>query len=180
MRAEMLERRASLDPTAGLALTHLVLARLHAAPGTTIAAVWPLPGEIDLRPLLDALHGRGCRVVLPETPARGQPLTFRRWQPGCAMRAGRFGTQHPEGDEAVPDVVFVPLLAFDRQGGRLGYGGGYYDRTLARLPAACAVGFGYAEQEVEEVPTGAHDQALPVIVTEREIVTTGRKQAVFF
>ncbi len=180
MRTEMLARRAGFDPAAGHALAKLVLTRMQVPAVATVAAVWPLPGEIDLRPLMDALHQRGCRVVLPETPARGQPLVFRRWQPGCAMLAGRFGTHYPEGDTAVPDILFVPLLAFDRQGRRLGYGGGYYDRTLARLPQASAIGFGYAGQEVDEVPANEHDQALPVIVTEREVVTVGRQQAVLF
>ena len=180
LRAEMRARRAGFDPEAGKALTDLVLARLRIPAGATVAGTWPLPGEIDLRPLIAALHKRGCCVVLPETPALGQALTFRRWEPGCVMRQGRFGTQHPGGSEALPDILFVPLLAFDRQGRRLGYGGGYYDRTLAKLPDRLAIGFGYAGQEVDAVPADAFDRALSVIVTEREVVETGSKQAVLF
>ncbi len=180
LRAEMRARRAGFDPEAGKALTDWVLTRLRIPAGATVAGTWPLAGEIDLRPLIAALHERGCRVVLPETPPRGQPLTFRRWQPGCVMQQGRFGTQHPEGDAAVPDILFVPLLAFDRQGRRLGYGGGYYDRTLASLPDGVAIGFGYAGQEVDAVPADQFDQVLPVIVTEREVVETGSKQTVLF
>ena len=175
LRAEMRVRRTGFDPQAGKALTDLVLAQLHIPAGATVAGTWPLPGEIDLRPLIAALHARGCRVVLPETPPRGEALTFRRWQPGCVMRQGRFGTQHPEGCETIPDILFVPLLAFDRCGRRLGYGGGYYDRTLAKLPDRLAIGFGYAGQEVDAVPADASDRALSVIVTEREVVETGKK-----
>ena len=162
--------RLGLDPAAARAVTDRILATLDVPAGTTVAAVWPLPGEIDLRPLLGVLHARNCRVVLPETTPRGQALVFRHWQPGCAMLHGRFGTQHPDGDEAVPDVLFVPLLAFDRRGRRLGYGGGYYDRTLAKLPGRLAIGFADALQEVDEVPTDDTDQYLPLIVTDREVV----------
>ncbi|ARW17677.1 putative 5-formyltetrahydrofolate cyclo-ligase [Komagataeibacter europaeus] len=136
--------------------------------GDCIALVWPLPGESDLHPVMQALHADGMCIVLPETPPRGHPLVFRRWRPECPMLPGRYGTLHPDGPPMQPDVVCVPLLAFDRRGMRLGYGGGYYDRTLARLPRARTVGFGLSFQEVTCIPTGLYDVALPAIVTERE------------
>ena len=86
------------------------------------------------------------------------------------MIAERFGTLRPDGPEIVPDLLFVPLLAFDRRGRRLGYGGGYYDRTLAALPGAIAVGCAFAAQEMDEVPAGPHDIALDAVATEREVI----------
>jgi 5-formyltetrahydrofolate cyclo-ligase len=135
-------------------------------PAARVAGVWPLPDEIDLRPLWHALHQRGHVVLLPQTPKLGQILQFRRWHPGCRMVRERFGTDRPDGDLDTPDIIFVPLLAFDRRGHRLGYGGGYYDRTLAAYPEIPAIGFGYAAQEVEEVPCAQHDQPLQAIFTE--------------
>lgn len=143
---------------------------LSPRPHQAIACVWPLPHEVDLRPLCHWLHENGARVLLPETTPRGTPLIFRHWHPTCAMRVGRFGTHAPDGPVLAPDIVLVPLLGFDRAGNRLGYGGGYYDRTLARLPSAQAIGYAPASQEVAALPAGPHDQKLPCIVTEREIL----------
>lgn len=141
-----------------------------AGAGDCIALVWPLPGESDLRPVMQALHADGLCIALPEVTAKRRPLTFRLWQPDCVMQPGHHGTCHPEGPPVQPDVVCVPLLAFDRRGMRLGYGGGYYDRTLAALPRARAMGFGLSFQEVTCIPTGLYDVALPAIVTERELI----------
>jgi len=162
----MLALRATLDPACGAALTAHVLRDLVFTPGSAVAGVWPLPGEIDVRPLWHALHTRGHRVLLPQTPPRGRPLIFRVWHPGCAMLPERFGTERPDGPVATPAFIFVPLLAFDRAGNRLGYGGGYYDVTLAAHPGVPAVGFGYAAQEVPAVPAAAHDIPLGAIMTE--------------
>jgi 5-formyltetrahydrofolate cyclo-ligase len=170
LRAEALERRKHLDPGAGDALAEVVLAGLDLPADATVGGIWPLPGEIDLRPLLAALFARGHRVVLPETPPRGRPLVFREWSPGCEMIPERFGTYRPAGRLAEPDVIFVPLLAFDGRGYRLGYGGGYYDRTLQALPQAKAIGFGFAAQRVAHVPNEAHDIRLPRIATELGIL----------
>ena len=139
-----------------------------------VAGFWPLPGEIDIRPVLTALHGRGHPIVLPETPPRGQPLVFRRWAPGDALLPGRFGTQHPEGDPADPEWLLVPLLAFDSAGNRLGYGAGYYDRTLAGLPGRVAVGCAFAAQQVAAVPVDHTDAQLDAIATERGVIVPGR------
>lgn len=133
-----------------------------------IACVWPLPHEIDLRPLCHHLSTAGRHVLLPDTPPRGQPLTFRLWTPQSPMLRGRFGTQVPDGPAMTPDLVLVPLLGFDRNGNRLGYGGGYYDRTLATLPGVRTVGYALAAQEVEHLPTGPYDQPLSCLVTEQE------------
>jgi 5-formyltetrahydrofolate cyclo-ligase len=140
-------------------------------PGAPIAGFWPLPGEIDIRPLLHALAARGHAVLLPETPRRGLPLIFRRWRPGDAMATGRFGTPVPIGEAMAPSLVMVPLLAFDRRGNRLGYGAGYYDRTLAALPGVKTLGCAFAAQELDSVPVGPHDIPLAAIATERGIIT---------
>lgn len=170
LRQAALARRAGCDPALGVCVAGHVLERAAPPAGAVCALVWPLPGELDTRPLIQALHGRGHAIVLPQTPPRGQPLTFRRWQPGAAMVPGRFGTHHPDGAVLTPDWLAVPLLAFDAAGRRLGYGAGYYDRTLAILPAARTVGLAFAAQQVAEVPTGPDDMPLPVIVTENGLL----------
>ncbi len=168
-RARARIARARCDPAGGAALAAHVLGDLAIPPGATISGFWPMAGEIDLRPLLTALHGRGHAILLPETPPLGQPLMFRHWQPGAAMIGERFGTCRPDGPPGVPDLLFVPLLAFDRSGRRLGYGGGYYDRTLDRLPRAIAIGAAFAAQELDAVPAEAHDVVLHAVATERGI-----------
>jgi len=166
LRRVMRERRAVSDGV----LPERVLACVLEAGIEPVAAVWPLPGEPDLRGVCRALDEAGVGVCLPQTPSRGHPLVFRRWGPGVPMVRGRFGTVHPEGEVVVPVLVLVPFLAFDRRGFRLGYGGGYYDRTLAGLPGVASLGFGYACQEVTEVPVDRYDRPLDRIVTEREVI----------
>jgi 5-formyltetrahydrofolate cyclo-ligase len=169
-RKAALAARAGYDPALGQALARHVLADLPIAPGAAISGFWPLGSEIDIRPLLEALHARGHVILLPETPRRGNPLIFRHWRPGCAMVVERFGTVRPDGAAGVPDLLFIPLLAFDRAGHRLGYGGGYYDRTLAGLPHATAVGCAYAAQELDSVPAGPYDARLHAVATECGVI----------
>lgn len=135
-----------------------------------VSGFWPMPGELDIRPVLHALHARGSRVMLPETPPRGNALIFRRWTPESAMIRERFGTYRPDGEVGTPDVLLVPLLAFDRKGNRLGYGGGYYDRTLAALPGARAIGCAFAALELDEVPVGEYDAPLQAVATELGVI----------
>jgi 5-formyltetrahydrofolate cyclo-ligase len=139
-----------------------------------VAAYWPMRSEADPRPALAALHARGVPLALPVVAGRGMPLIFRAWAPGVALVPGGFGVLVPaDGPPVVPRVLVVPLLAFDRAGFRLGYGGGFYDRTLAALRAAgpvLAVGFAYAAQEVPHVPRTIDDQRLDRIVTETETI----------
>jgi len=170
MRAAALAARVA-DAAAGMALAAHVLA---GAPdvGTAVAGYWPIGTEIDVRPLLRALHARGHAIGLPVTPRAGLPLTFRRWTPDTPLVPGRFGTFSPHGDgpPLIPGWLLVPLLAFDDRGRRLGYGGGYYDRTLAGLPDATALGCAYASQRVDAVPVDAYDAPLHAVATERGIL----------
>ncbi len=171
LRAERMAARAGHDPqAAGAALTALVLRDSPPPPGSVVSGFWPLAGEIDVRPLLLALHARGHAIVLPVTPKRGLPLSFRLWQPGDTLVAERFGTMRPTGAERSPDFLLVPLLAFDRHGGRLGYGAGYYDRTLPLLSPRFALGCAFAAQEVQQVPMGPDDVRLDAVATEREVM----------
>lgn len=171
-RRSALARRKGADTAAnGVDLARHVLARCPPPPGAIVAGFWPMGDEIDVRPLLTVLAERGHALALPVTPARGRPLLFRRWRPGDTLSPGPLGTRFPAtGDEVRPDWLLVPLLAFDRAGRRLGYGGGYYDRTLAALPGAVAVGCAHAVQETPEVPAGPDDVRLALVATEAGVI----------
>jgi 5-formyltetrahydrofolate cyclo-ligase len=169
-RARALAARAGCDPAEGDRLAQHVLAQMPPPPGAVVSGFWPMPGEIDIRPLLLALHARGHAVLLPHTPPRGNPLIFRHWHPEAEMVRERFGTFRPTGPVAVPTMLFVPLLAFDRAGRRLGYGGGYYDRTLATLPDAITVGCAFAAQELDVVPEAEYDARLHAVATEQGVL----------
>jgi 5-formyltetrahydrofolate cyclo-ligase len=147
---------------------------LHA--GKVLAGYMPMRTEISPLAAMRA-HAVTGAVSVPVIQAKAQPLRFARWTPDGTMVAGEFGAQVPGHLEWVePAVLIVPLVAFDRRGGRLGYGGGFYDRTLAGLRArgpVLAVGFAFAAQEAEALPLEATDQPLDLIVTESEVITCG-------
>lgn len=166
LRREMLARRAACAPSLGESLSLHVLNSLIIPANAVVGGFLSLPGEIDTLPLLHALHARGHGLALPETPPKGQPLIFRNWTPEMALTTGRYGTRYPQTPAVTPDFILVPLLAFDDQGHRLGYGGGYYDRTLAMLPNAFRLGCAYAAQHCAEIPTEATDLPLDAIATE--------------
>lgn len=155
--------------------THLTNAipKLH---GANIALFWSIGDEISTRPLLAQLTALGCALAFPITPAAPGPLSFHLWAPGDKLVRTATGLFEPEPDapQLTPDIVVTPLLAFDRQGHRLGYGKGYYDRTFAALPQTeqpHTVGLAFAVQEVEKIPAEPHDHPLDAIVTEREVIT---------
>ena len=138
-----------------------------------VAGYWPFGSELDIRPPLMALHKIGVTLCLPEVVARERPLRFRAWTPDEPLVEGDHGTFHPMDTAPLmrPDVVLVPLLAFDAQGNRIGWGGGYYDRTLEALRKTgpiTAVGVAYAGQEVDAVPTDDYDQPLDWIITDEQ------------
>lgn len=160
---------AAGHPDADLHLRTVLMAH-HGRP---IAAYMAMRSEIDPTPAMIAAAAHGP-VAVPVIIGKGQPLRFRRWTPGCAMEDGGFGTLIPvTGDWVVPAVLVVPLVAFDMQGGRLGYGGGFYDRTLAELRAqgpVLAIGFAWAAQEADDLPLEPTDQPLDLIVTEAGMI----------
>ena len=169
-RERALAARAGCDPAVGAALAEHVLREMPPPNGAVVSGFWPMGQEIDIRPLLIALHEAGHRIVLPETPKRGNPLIFRLWRPGDTLVAERFGTLRPDGPVCDPDFLLVPLLAFDRRGRRLGYGAGFYDRTLAGLPGRRRLGVAYASQELDEVPAGPYDARLDAVATEHGVI----------
>ena len=144
--------------------------------GAVIGGFWPIQSEIDPRPLMEALERQGHRLTLPCTPRKGKPLTFRSWQFGEKLKIGPHNTREPfpNNSEMFPDLVLVPLLAFTHQGMRLGYGGGFYDRTLERLrkikeeqkKQVFACGVAYSAQEASSLPTESHDAKLDGMLTE--------------
>ncbi|MGB0907620.1 MAG: 5-formyltetrahydrofolate cyclo-ligase [Maricaulaceae bacterium] len=144
-----------------------------AARGAVIGGIWPLPGEIDPRPLMRALSDLGHSLALPCTPRKGKPLTFRAWTPGDKLKGGPYGTSEPYPERSIlrPDFVLVPMLAFAPSGARLGYGGGFYDRTLAELRAdgrdCFACGIAFAGQEMDTLPTDEYDIRLDAILTDK-------------
>jgi 5-formyltetrahydrofolate cyclo-ligase len=173
LRRAVLARRAAIGAAerqaAAAALAH-AWPVLAVPAGAVVSGFVPVRGEIDVLPLLAAARAAGHPVALPVLDG-AEDMIFRLWDPAALLIAGRFGLSEPgpEAPPAEPDVLLVPLAAFDRLGGRLGYGRGYYDRALARLDARRrrrAIGIAFAAQEVERVPTGPHDRPLDAVLTE--------------
>jgi 5-formyltetrahydrofolate cyclo-ligase len=151
---------------------------LSAQSGHVVAGYMPIRSEIDPRPALAALGQDASQrwtLALPIVEAPAQPLRFDRWQADDPLQEGAYGARIPAHSQPiVPDIIIVPLVAFNREGHRLGYGGGYYDRTLEKLrrtKQVLAVGFAYGGQEMSDFPVGPKDAPLDAIVTEQEIVT---------
>jgi 5-formyltetrahydrofolate cyclo-ligase len=166
---------AEAGPEAAAVLARHGLAFLEAQAGAVVSGFWPMRSEIDVRPLLTLLHGAGRRIALPTITGKDRPLVFHAWQPGDTLAKGPFDTAAPLGDAPAlaPDILLVPLLAFDRARHRLGYGGGFYDRTLEALRTLkpiMAVGIAYAAQEIDAVPAEPWDQRLDAVLTERGVV----------
>jgi 5-formyltetrahydrofolate cyclo-ligase len=167
-RTELHEKH-KLEAPLALARTGLDFTGLK--PPLVVSGFHPYKSEIDVLPLLARLNSEGWVTSLPIVRAERQPLIFRQWAPGEPTIPGIWGIPMPaqEAPEIEPDVLLVPLLAFDRSGYRLGYGGGFYDRTLAHLRArkkVTAIGVGYAGQEMNLVPSGRMDQKLDYVLTE--------------
>ena len=148
---------------------------LAITPGTIISGFMPLKSEINPLPLMQKLAEAGARLALPTIAGRGKPLLMRAWQFGAPLDRGQWGIREPKPDapQVEPDILLVPLLAFDREGFRLGYGAGYYDMTIHRLRAlkpVTAVGIAFAAQEVPKIPTTPRDERLDLVLTEREVI----------
>jgi 5-formyltetrahydrofolate cyclo-ligase len=183
LRAEAKAERARIAPAdaaaAAIAVRDRVLAAKLVPERAPVSGFWPIGEEFDPRPLMEALAAKGHPLCLPVVVGRGRPLAFRAWAPGDPLERAGFGLSVPcwDAPPAIPRFLIVPLLAFDRRGFRVGYGAGYYDRTIAELkahvPRLFALGVGFAVQEVPEVPTLAHDQRLDAVATETYLIETG-------
>lgn len=180
LRDIALKRRAEASKTIaddfGLLLTESYMDLIAQMPLGPVAGYWPIGDEADPRMLMMRLAGIGNPLLLPAIVEKDHPLDFRYWQPGDDLEEGAHGTQHPPvfAGSRRPVVVLVPLLVFDGKGNRLGWGGGYYDRTLKSLRKSPelgplqAVGVAFSTQEVEAVPNEGHDEPLDWVITERE------------
>jgi len=172
-RAVLIERRLAMPAgertSRSEAITAALAQALPSCHGALIGFYWPFKGEYDPRDLVRSLHARGVRLALPMIAEKAKPLAFREWWPGIPMIHGVWNIPVPEaGEPVVPDVLLVPVVGFDRQGYRLGYGGGYYDRTLASLPARPqAIGVGFELSQIATIHPQPHDIAMDLIVTER-------------
>src|SRR6266550_4844926 len=178
LRAAALAKRDALSGGQRMAAAQAIARRglpIEIMPGKDVAGYSPIRSEIDPAPLMQELAARGMRLALPVIAARDAPLGFRLWAADDKLLRGPLGILEPSPDaaEIVPDVVLVPLAAFDRSGHRIGYGAGHYDRTLEqlrKLKAITAVGIAAAVQEVEAVPTLLHDAALDYVLTETQVL----------
>ena len=178
LRREALARRDALPAQMRKAAAEAIAARefpLGVAPGTIVSGFMPLNSEINPLPLMRKMSAAGARLALPAIAGRGKPLVMRAWKWGAPLDAGQWGIREPKPDaaEVEPDILLVPLLAFDRAGHRIGYGAGYYDLTIAQLRARkpiTAVGIAFAVQEIPAVPATPRDARLDLVLTEREVI----------
>jgi len=178
LRREAMARRDVLSADARKAAAEAIAARkfpLAVAPGTIVSGFMPLQTEIDPLPLMRTLAEAGAALALPVVAGRGKPLVMRAWHWGDPLAEGVWGIREPkpEAAEVEPDILLVPLLAFDRAGHRIGYGAGYYDLTMAGLrarKAITAVGVAFADQEIPVVPATPRDARLDLVLTEREVI----------
>ena len=178
LRVAALAARAALSGEYRAAAAQAIAQRglpIRIGPGAIVAGYSPIRSEIDPMPLMQELAAQGARLALPAIAARGQALVFRVWHAHDTLLPGPLGILEPSpaAGEIVPDIVLVPLAAFDRTGHRIGYGAGHYDRTLAQLrksKAIAAIGLAFAAQEVEAVPALQHDVALDFVLTEAQML----------
>jgi 5-formyltetrahydrofolate cyclo-ligase len=178
LRQEAIARRDALPPGERQQAAKIIAARefpLAVSPGTIVSCFMPLKSEINPLLLMRKLAAAGAQLALPVVAGRGKPLIMRAYAFGDELAAGQWGIRQPkpEAPEVAPDVLIVPLLAFDRAGYRLGYGAGYYDMTINSLRARkplTAVGIAFAAQEIDAVPITARDARLDLVLTEREVI----------
>lgn len=172
LRREKIATRATLDAARRAAHEAAIAAALESLlasrPPGRIGFCWPMQGEFDARPLVERLQARGWTACLPVVVAEGRPLAFRDWTPATALAPDRYGIPSPvNGPFVVPDVLLIPLVAFDAGNFRIGYGGGFFDRTLAALaPRPYAIGVGFELARVADTFPGPHDIPLDVVITE--------------
>jgi 5-formyltetrahydrofolate cyclo-ligase len=178
LRAEALHRRDALPAAMRAGAAEQIATRafpLPIAKGTIVAGFMPMKTEINPLPLMRKLAEAGAQLALPAIAGRGQPLVMRAYAFGDELARGQWGIREPKPDAAQvdPDILIVPLAAFDRRGHRIGYGAGYYDMIIKALRAKkdiTAVGIAFAAQEIREVPATPRDERLDFVLTERETI----------
>jgi 5-formyltetrahydrofolate cyclo-ligase len=178
LRRQALARRDALSVAERAQAAESIAARIFPialAPGAIVAGFMPMKSEINPLPLMRKLAAAGARLALPVVAGQGQPLTMRAWAFGEPLVAGVWGIREPPpiAPAVAPDLLLVPLLAFDRAGHRIGYGAGYYDMTIAALRAqrvAVAIGVAFAAQEIAAVPATPRDVPLDLVLTEHEVI----------
>ena len=178
LRREALARRDALPRELRAAAAEAIAARpfpLAIEPGAVVSGFMPMKSEINPIPLMRKLADAGATLALPVVAGKGKPLIMRAWSLGEPLASGVWGIREPkpEAPEVFPDILIVPLLAFDRRGHRIGYGAGYFDMTIAALRArkpVVAAGIAFAAQEIAEVPTTPRDARLDLVLTEREVI----------
>src|ERR1044072_1443393 len=178
IRRDAVSRRDAIPPAERAQAAETIAARafpLGIAPGTIVSGFSPLKSEINPLPLMRKLAAAGATLALPVVQGRGKPLIMRAFAFGDALASGQWGIREPkpEAPEVAPDILLVPLLAFDRGGRRIGYGAGYYDMTVGGFRAmkqVVAVGIAYAAQEIAEVPVTERDARLDLVLTERDVI----------
>jgi len=174
LRTAALAAREALSPEQRASAAEAIAARklpVEITPGTIVSGYSPIRSEIDPVPLMRKFAERGAQLALPAVMARGKSLAFRAWSPSDRLMMGPLGILEPSpaAAELIPDIMLVPLAAFDRLGHRIGYGAGHYDFTLAHLRKVkpiTAIGLAFAAQEIEAVPALSHDVALDYVLTE--------------
>jgi 5-formyltetrahydrofolate cyclo-ligase len=178
LRREALARRDALSAQVRADAAQAIAARpfpITLPPGAVVSGFMPMKSEINPLPLMRKLADEGAALALPAVAGKGKPLIMRAYAFGETLASGVWGIREPKPDarQVDPDILLVPLLAFDRRGHRVGYGAGYYDMTIAALRAKkpiIAVGIAYAAQETAEVPTTPRDARLDLVLTEREVI----------
>ena len=164
--------RAAVGTTLARHLREVLSSRFDGARGRVVSAYWPIKGEPDLRPLMAELHGAGVTVALPLVEQKAAPLVFRRWTPDRIMVRGDWNipVPPPQADALSPDLTLAPLVGWDSEGFRLGYGGGYFDRTLAALTGRpFTIGIGFQSTRLTTIYPQPHDIPLDVILTEEGV-----------
>ena len=175
LRQRLIESRMALSAEAVALLSEAVCGHLLAGfpelAGRLVGFCWPVQNEPDLRPVVDFWRSRGGRAALPVVTVPNAPLAFREWTPETPLAPDRYGIPTPtSGNWVVPEVLLLPVNGVDRLGFRLGYGGGFFDRTLASLdPRPLAIGVGYEMARVEDIGPELHDEPLDALVTEAGI-----------
>jgi 5-formyltetrahydrofolate cyclo-ligase len=178
VRKDALIRRDALPAAERAQAAEAIAARafpLAIKPGTIVSGFMPLKTEINPLPLMRKLAAAGAQLALPAIAGRGKPLIMRAFAFGDELASGQWGIREPQADapKVAPDILLVPLLAFDRTGHRIGYGAGYYDMTIAKLRSGkplLAAGIAFAAQEIEQVPVTPRDARLDLVLTECDVI----------